>query len=78
MNYHFSIVELVVKRSRFTKGHHLNNVGSTKVSTLYIPSNKAGCWSKKMLNGFYNIWAWQPFGPCDPTHFLSPIPVPNS
>ena len=27
MNYHFSIVELVVKRSSSTQGHHLNNLG---------------------------------------------------
>ena len=49
MNYHFSIVELVVKRSRTTQGHHLSNLGSTRVSMLYIPSNKAGCWSKRCL-----------------------------
>ena len=48
MNYHFSIVELV-KRSRSTLGHYLNNLGSTRVSMLYIPSNKAGCWSKICL-----------------------------
>ena len=52
MNYHFSIVILVVKRSRFTQGHHLNNVGSTRVSMLYIPSNKAGCLSKRCLMVF--------------------------
>ena len=49
MIYHFSIVELVVKRSRSTQGHHLNNLGSTRVSMLYIPSNKAGCWNKSCL-----------------------------
>ena len=38
---------------------------------LYIPTNKAGCWSKRCLMFFYHIWTWQPFGPCDPTHFLS-------
>ena len=52
MDYHFSIVELVVKRSRSTQGNHLNNFGSTKVSMLYIPSNKAGCWSKRCLMVF--------------------------
>ena len=52
MNYHSSIVELVVKRSRSTQDHHLNNRGSTRVSMLYIPSNKAGCWSKRCLMGF--------------------------
>ena len=49
MNYHFSIVELAVKRSRSTQGYHFNNVGSTRVSMLYIPINKAGCWSKRCL-----------------------------
>ena len=52
MNYHFSIVELVVKRSRLTQGHHLNNLDSTRVSVLNIPSNKAGCWSKRCLMVF--------------------------
>ena len=52
MNYHFSIVELVVKRSRLTQGHHSNNLVSTRVSMLYIPSNKAGCWSKRCLMVF--------------------------
>ena len=42
MNYHLSIVELVVKRSRSTQGHHLNNLCSTRVSMLYISRNKAG------------------------------------
>ena len=42
MNYHFSLDKLVVKRSRSTQGHHLNNLGTTRVSMLYIPSNKAG------------------------------------
>ena len=49
MNYHFSIVELVVKRSRSTQGHHLNNLGSPRVSMLYNPSNKTGCWSNICL-----------------------------
>ena len=49
MNYIFSIVELVVKRSRSTQGHHLNNFGSIRVPMLYIPSNKAECWSKRCL-----------------------------
>ena len=62
MNYHFSIVELVVKRSRLTQSHHLNNLSSTRVSMLYIPSNKAGYWSKKCLMvlpymGMTAIWA---------------------
>ena len=52
MNYHFLIVELVVKRSRSNQGHHLNYLGSTRVSMLYIPSNKAGCWSKRCLMAF--------------------------
>ena len=42
MNYIFSIVELVVKRSRSTQAHHLNNFGSTRIPMLYIQSNKAG------------------------------------
>ena len=49
---HFSIAELVVKGSRSTQGHHLNNLGSTRVSMLYIPSNKTGCWSKSCLMVF--------------------------
>ena len=49
MNYHFSIVELVVRRSRSTQCHHLNNLSSTRVSVLYIPNNKAGCWSKSFF-----------------------------
>ena len=52
MNNHFSVVELVVKRSRSTQGHHLNNLGSARVSMHYIPSNKAGCWSKRCLMVF--------------------------
>ena len=55
MEYHFSIAELVVKRSRSTQGHHLNNLGSTKVSMLHIPSNKAWCWSKRCLM-FFTIY----------------------
>ena len=49
MNYRFSIAELVVKGSTSTQCHRLNNLGSTRVSMLYIPSNKAGCWSKICL-----------------------------
>ena len=61
MNYHFSIVELVVKRSRSTQGHHLNNISSTRVSMLYIPSNKAGCWSKGCLM-FFTIYRHGSYG----------------
>ena len=41
------IVELDVKRSRLTQGHHLNNLGSTRGTMPYIPGNKAWCWSKR-------------------------------
>ena len=52
MKYHVSIVELVVKRSGSTQGHHLSNLGSVRVSMLYIPSNKVGCWNKRCLMVF--------------------------
>ena len=46
------IVELDVKRSRLTKGHHLNNLGTTRGTMPYIPSNKAWCWSMAFtING---------------------------
>ena len=31
----------------------MNNLGSTRVSMLYIPSKKAGCLNKKCLMGIY-------------------------
>ena len=69
MNYHFSIVELVVKRSRSTQGHHLNNLDSTRVSMLYTPSNKAGCWNKRCMMIFTIYGHGSHLGRV--THFIS-------
>ena len=43
----YPIVELDVQRSRLTRSHHLNNLGSTRGTMPYIPRNKAWCWSKR-------------------------------
>ena len=73
MNYHFSIVELVVKRSSSTQCYHLNNFGSTSVSMLYIPSNKAKCWSKRCLMVFTIYGHDSHLGRV--THLISEAPI---
>ena len=80
MNYYFSIAELVVKRSRSTQGHHLNSWGSTRVPMLYIPSNKAGCWSKRCLMVFTIYGHGSHLGRMTQLISYAPIPasVPNS
>ena len=60
----------VINRSRSLKGHHLKektimgcNIPSFLEIGLLVPE-------KKLLKGFYHIWAWQPSWSCDQTHVI--------
>ena len=61
----------MLSRSRSTLDHHMNKLGRPHIPnvTYQVPRLSAfWFWRKRLLKGFYHIWACRPFWSCDQTN----------
>ena len=77
----FPYLTFPYERSRSIQGHHLNDLGITRVPDAAYQVSRAKAVGQlvllKIFQG-YHIWAWPPSRLCDPDHldnmFISKLP----
>ena len=70
---------LTLRMSKSTKDHHVNKRDRPHIpnATYQVPKSLAFWFSRKrILKGFYHIWAWRPSWSCDQDH-LNKLLLPN-